>query len=283
MSNATTTETQTWEADFFGGLNAMPDEAVTGIGHILEAMNDEPAFHDARRALVQDLGLREGDAVLEAGCGTGVALADLRAVVGPHGQIQGIDPTLAFVKAAQRRAMQADVQNASYATGDIRALPGAANRFDAVFCDKVLIHAGPTAAALAEMVRVTRPGGRVGAVEWLPYFALSSTKPALVARLNGMFHEALYAYDVSANLARHFRAAGLTEVRTRAFLATTDSLDARPFWRAFLVAQMPMFVHAGMLAAEEAEPLVADLEELNRRGAFSASFIVQTAVGTKTA
>ena len=282
MSNATT-ETAAWDADFFGGLNEMPGEAVDGIGQVLEAMNGETAFHDARRALLRDLGLRQGGSVLEAGCGTGVALADLLEVVGPSGTIQGIDPTLGFVSAARERAARVGARNATYESGDIRAIPGAANRFDAVFCDKVLIHAGPTSAALAEMVRVTRPGGRVGAVEWLPYFALSSSKPALVARLNGMFYQAMYAYDVSANLARHFHAAGLAEVQTRAFLAHAESLDERPFWRAFLVAQMPMFVHAGMLAAEEADALVADMEELSRRGEFSASFVVQTAAGVKPA
>jgi len=47
--------------------------------------------------------------------------------------------------------------------------------FDAVFCDKVLIHAGPASAALREMVRVTRASGRAGTIEWLPFFAISPT------------------------------------------------------------------------------------------------------------
>jgi ubiquinone/menaquinone biosynthesis C-methylase UbiE len=274
-------QTEQWGADFFGGLNEMPPEAVDGIAQILEAMGTEPGFQSARRALLEGLELRPGAAVLEAGCGTGSALGDLIAHVGTAGTVRGVDPTAGFVEAARRRAAAAGAGNATYEIGDIRDLPVAANSFDAAFCDKVLIHAGPAVAALGELKRVTCPGGRVGALEWLPYFALSSTRPDLVARLNGMFRQALYDYDVSANLARRFRAVGLVDVHTRAFLAQSAGLDEHPFWRAFLVAQMPMFVHAGLLAAEEAEALVADLEERNAAGEFSGSFIIHICVGTK--
>jgi SAM-dependent methyltransferase len=208
-------------------------------------------------------------------------LPDILSAIGPAGKVHGIDPTRAFVETSRQRAQAASATNAVYEVGDIRAIPSADLRFDATFCEKVLIHAGPTSVALGEMIRVTRPGGRVGALEWLPYFALSSTRPDLVARYNGMLRQATYDYDVSVNLRRRFLDAGLTELRTQAFLAHTTSLDGHPFWRAFLVEQMPMFVHAGLLGAEEAAALVADMESLSHRGAFNAGFIVQTVVGTK--
>ena len=93
----------------------------------------------------------------------------------------------------------------------------------------------------------------------------------------------MYDYFVSGNLVRHFHSADLSDVRTEAFLAHTDSLDAHPFWRAFIVHQMPMFVHAGLIEDAPAQAFVADLEELNAKREFSASFIVQAAVGTKAA
>jgi hypothetical protein len=37
-----------WGSDFFGTLNEMPAEPVTGISHILEAMATLPAYRDAR-------------------------------------------------------------------------------------------------------------------------------------------------------------------------------------------------------------------------------------------
>ena len=86
---------------------------------------------------------------------------------------------------------------------------------------------------------------------------------------------------MSLNLARHLHSAGLKDVRTKVVLAHADNLDAHPFWRAFIVQQMPMFIHAQLIEEATAQAVLADLEALNAKGEFSASFIVQAAVGTK--
>jgi ubiquinone/menaquinone biosynthesis C-methylase UbiE len=270
-----------WGSDFFGTLNEMPAEPVTGIGHILEAMATLPAYCDARHWLLQNLAISQGSAVIEAGCGTGAALSDILSVVGKTGRITGVDPTKAFVESARTRATKLAAPNTRYETGDIRSIAAGNGEFDAAFCDKVLIHAGPAKAALTEMARVTRDGGRVGALEWLPFFAVSSSRPEALDAFNAIFRKACYDYFVSLNLARHFHSAGLKDIRTQAFLAHTDNLDAHPFWRAFIFQQMPMFVHVDLIDATTAQNLLGDLEMLNTKGEFSASFIVQAAVGTK--
>jgi len=270
-----------WGSDFFGTLNEMPAEPVTGISHILEAMATLPAYHDARRWLLQNLGISQGSSVIEAGCGTGAALSDVLSVVGKKGRITGNDPTEAFVESARARAEQLGAANARYEIGDIRSIAAGDNEFDAAFCDKVLIHAGPPKAALTEMTRVTRSRGHVGALEWLPFFAVSSSRPEALDAFNAIFRKACYDYFVSLNLARHFHSAGLTDIRTQAFLAHTDNLDAHPFWRAFIFQQMPMFIHVELIDQATAQALLGDLETLNAKGEFSASFIVQAAVGTK--
>jgi ubiquinone/menaquinone biosynthesis C-methylase UbiE len=270
-----------WKSDFFGTLNDMPPEPVTGIGHILEAMATLPAYQGARQWLLQNLGLSRGSSVMEAGCGTGAALADILSVVGPEGRIAGLDPTKAFVESARARAKKLGASRASYDIGDIRSMPVKDGEFDAAFCDKVLIHAGPPKAALGEMARITRSGGCVGAIEWLPLFAVSSRRTEALESFNAIFKAAVYDYYVSANLARHFHAAGLKAIRTRAFLAHTDNLDSHPYWRAFMLQQLPMFIHAGLIDDATARVFQDDLEDLNAKGEFSASFIVQAAAGTK--
>jgi ubiquinone/menaquinone biosynthesis C-methylase UbiE len=270
-----------WGSDFFATLNEMPAEPVTGISHILEAMATLPAYRDARQWLLQNLGISQGSSVIEAGCGTGAALSDILSVVGQKGRIDGIDPTKAFVASARMRAAKLGAPNARYEIGDIRSITAGNGEFDAAFCDKVLIHAGPPRAALTEMARVTRSGGHVGALEWLPLFAVSSSQPEALDAFNAVFRKACYDYFVSLNLARHFHSAGLKDIRTRAFLAHTDNLDAHPFWRAFIFQQMPMFIHVELIDETTARTLLGDLEALNAKGEFSASFIVQAAVGTK--
>jgi ubiquinone/menaquinone biosynthesis C-methylase UbiE len=281
MSIPSAGRTSDWGSDFFGTLNEMPPEPVNGIGHILEAMSTLPAFRDARRWVLRNLGISQGSSVIEAGCGNAAALPDILSVVGTEGRVVGIDPTIAFVESARTRASQLGVHKARFEVSDIRAIPSADGEFDAAFCDKVLIHAGPPKAALGEMVRVTRGAGRVGAIEWLPFFAMSSSQPAALDTFNDIFRKAVYEYFISCNLARHFRAAGLRDVVTEAFLAHTANLDAHPFWRAFIVQQMPMFIFAGLIEEAPARAFLADIEELNAKGEFSVSFIVQAAVGTK--
>jgi ubiquinone/menaquinone biosynthesis C-methylase UbiE len=270
-----------WGSDFFGALNELPPEPVTGISHTLEAMATLPAYHDARRWLLQNLGISTGSSVIEAGCGTGAALSDILNLVGTSGRITGTDPTRAFVEFARVRAEKLGAANARYEIGDIRSITAGNGEFDAAFCDKVLIHAGPPKAALSEMARVTRSGGKVGALEWLPFFAVSSSRPESLDALNAIFRKACYDYPVSLNLTRHFHSAGLKDVRTKVFLAHADSLDAHPFWRAFIVQQMPMFIHAELIEEQVARAILADLEALTTQGEFTASFLVHTAVGTK--
>jgi ubiquinone/menaquinone biosynthesis C-methylase UbiE len=272
-----------WGSDFFGTLNEMPPEPVATLGGVLEIMASFPPFRDARQWVLHNLGLSPGAAVLEGGCGNGIALAELLDIVGQRGQIVGVDPTKAFIEAARRRTQERAAANARYEVGDIRKLPSPANAFDAAFCDKVLIHAGPAPASVGELARVTKPGGSVGVVDWMPFFVLSTTREPLAEAFNAVMRKALYDYYVSANLARHFHAVGLSNVRVKPFLAHTDNLDAHPFWRTFIVEQLPMFVQAGLIEEKTAAELAADLEMLSRKGEFSASFIIQGAVGRKPA
>lgn len=113
---------------------------------------DGPAFAVAVRALR----LRPGDAVLDAGCGTGRALPALREAVGPRGTVVGADLTAAMLEAAARagRGTEGLLLQADAARLPLR--PGA---FDAVFAAGLISHLSPPGPALAEFARVVRPGG----------------------------------------------------------------------------------------------------------------------------
>lgn len=169
-----------WASDFFGGLNALAPDAIALLVQVPEAMATQPAFLQARRAMVHQLGHAPASRVLEGGCGTGAARADLAEVVRARGQIVGVDPTTAFIAPARRWAAQAGIVNAVYQTGDVRSLPFADASFDAALCDKVLIHVGPPGAVLGELVRVTKPGA--GRVPWNGSPTSSSAPPGPIWR-----------------------------------------------------------------------------------------------------
>lgn len=114
--------------------------------------DDGPAY----AAAVSELGLREGDRVLDAGCGTGRALPPLRAAVGASGVVVGADLTPAMLEAAVRAGRHRD---GHLLLADVAALPVRSGALDAVFAAGLIAHLPRPAENLRELARVVRPGG----------------------------------------------------------------------------------------------------------------------------
>ncbi|WP_306317536.1 MULTISPECIES: class I SAM-dependent methyltransferase [unclassified Streptomyces] len=107
-------------------------------------------------AAVDALGLRPGDRVLDAGCGTGRALPPLRAAVGPSGVVLGADLTPAMLAQAVRAGRDAEGQ---LLLADVGRLPLRAGALDAVFGAGLVSHLPQPSRNLSELARVVRPGG----------------------------------------------------------------------------------------------------------------------------
>jgi SAM-dependent methyltransferase len=114
--------------------------------------DDGPAY----RAAVAEAGLRPGGTVVDVGCGTGRALAPLRAAVGPAGAVIALDVTPEMLHAARPASTAA---GAALVLADARVLPFADSSADAIFAAGLVNHLPDTVAGLRELARVTRPGG----------------------------------------------------------------------------------------------------------------------------
>lgn len=114
--------------------------------------DDGPAY----AAAVGELGLHEGNRVLDAGCGTGRALPPLRAAVGPSGVVVAADLTPAMLAAAVRAGRHRDGQ---LLLADVTALPLRTESLDAVLGAGLIAHLPNPAENLRELARVVRPGG----------------------------------------------------------------------------------------------------------------------------
>lgn len=116
--------------------------------------DDGPAY----AAAVADLGLRRGDAVLDAGCGTGRALPPLRDAVGARGTVLGVDLTPEMLDAAVRAGRRPSGQ---LLRADVSRLPVRSAVLDAVFGAGLIAHLPQPVENLRELARVVRPGGRL--------------------------------------------------------------------------------------------------------------------------
>ncbi|WP_252395160.1 class I SAM-dependent methyltransferase [Streptantibioticus parmotrematis] len=116
--------------------------------------DDTPAYE----AAVAELRLRPGDRVLDAGCGTGRALAACRAAVGADGVVIGADLTPQMLAEAARAGRD---RIALLAEADASRLPLRDGVLDAVLAAGLVHHLGDPAQGLREFARVCRPGARL--------------------------------------------------------------------------------------------------------------------------
>ncbi|MER6770847.1 class I SAM-dependent methyltransferase [Streptomyces bacillaris] len=132
--------------------------------HVLDFFTPRAAGWDSRfpddgpayAAAAGLLGLRPGDAVLDAGCGTGRALPALRAAVGPRGTVLGADLTPAML---ERAAQAGRGESGTLLRADVARLPLRDGVLDAVFGAGLISHLARPEADTAELARVVRPGG----------------------------------------------------------------------------------------------------------------------------
>ena len=111
-------------------------------------------------SLTDWLGVSPGQRALDVGCGPGAFTRHLVALLGPE-HVSAIDPSEPFVEACRARFPEVDVRQ-----GSAESLPHADGSFDIAGCCLVVHFMQDPVAGLAEMARVTTPGGRVGATVW---------------------------------------------------------------------------------------------------------------------
>ncbi len=108
--------------------------------------------------------LRPGLRILDFGCGPGNISVGLAKAVDP-GEFHGIDMEASQIDLARSAAAAGGHANATFHVGNVTALPFEDNYFDAAHCHAVLMHVPDTAAALAEVKRVLKPGGIISSRE----------------------------------------------------------------------------------------------------------------------
>jgi arsenite methyltransferase len=221
-----------------------------------------------RRALVHGaLGAAPGERILDVGCGPGFYLAELLEKVGPRGSVVGVDVSPQMLAVAARRCEGHG--NVDFRKGDATALPVEDAGFDAALSVQVLEYVPDTAAALAELRRAVRVGGRVavwdvdwGTVSW------HSSDPARMERVLRAWDEHLAHPSLPRVLAARFRSAGFDDIRAEGHTFATTELSPDAYGAAIVPLMEEFVAGRGGVTEAEAKAWGAEQRELGERGEF---------------
>src|SRR5262245_20210981 len=134
---------------------------------------DDPAnsFWDVfGRKTIEQLHLERGAHVLDVCCGSGASAIPAAKSVGPEGSVLAIDLAENLLKLARRKAERQGVRNIDFRLGDMLNLGQKASSHDAVICVFGIFFVQDMPAAVRELWRLVRPGGKLAITTWGPRF-----------------------------------------------------------------------------------------------------------------
>ncbi|HUG74190.1 MAG TPA: methyltransferase domain-containing protein [Acidimicrobiia bacterium] len=217
--------------------------------------------------LVEFAGIDAGHRVLDVGCGPGALTSELVNRVGPSA-VAAVDPSQSFVTAAQQRNPGVDVRLAA-----AERLPFRDGSFDAALAQLVVHFMTDPLAGLAEMARVTRPGGVIAASVW--DFAgghgpLGPFWTAARALDPGVEDESTLAGVRDGHLTDMFRESGLRSIEQTTLAVTQNYTGFEEWWGTFMRGVGP----AGSYLTGLEEHQQAELREKCRAMLPAGSFTI---------
>ncbi|MDQ1496914.1 MAG: hypothetical protein QOI86_254 [Actinomycetota bacterium] len=220
-----------------------------------------------RRHVREALAANPGERILDVGCGPGFYVRELLDEVGETGAISAVDASPDMLALARRRCEGHD--NVTFRQGDATALPVDDAAFDAALCVQVMEYVPDPSAALTEIHRALRPGGRavIWDIDWATVW-WHSTDPGRMRRVLDAWDGHLVHPSLPRRLGAYLRAAGFTDVVVAGHSFATVDYDPEAFGVAML-GMMADFVHGrdGVTGAE-VEEWKAEQRALGARGEF---------------
>lgn len=232
----------------------------------MDATSTWPAVVALRARTATGLALGPGDRLLDVGCGPGDAAAALAAEAG---SVVGVDLSAAMVATLRSRAAVSGV------VADALALPVATGSFAAVRAERTLQWVADPGAAVAEMVRALRPGGRLALIDsdWSTFrIDVGDASVAALVR-TAVAEERRRPAHVGGRLASLAEAAGLAVVdeatATHEWTAWRPDAEPAPAGCFSMRSLADDLVGMGALDAPGADRFVATIEAAARAGRFA--------------
>ena len=244
---------------------------LESITHLLDVI---------KRKSIDILRLQPGDSVLDVGCGLGRDAEIILGAVGAAGRVVGIDPNQELVAKAMERT-RAIFPRPEFRAGDALSLEFADNTFDGCRTDRVLQHLDDPERAVAEMVRVTRPGGRASVLD-VDWHTLTIAGGDIAVAQDVARYQAFVASgqgDIGRRLVQLLIDAGCKDVEVGAEVALFRDLGTANFVLQ-ICSTLEAAMSAGAIARGAGEAWWKAVRELDARDRFFASVNVVICAGT---
>jgi len=254
---------------------------VSALVASLDLAHSLPFYQDVNRQSYARLHVQPGHHLLDVGCGAGTDVQALARLVGPTGQVLGLDVSAAMIQEARRRAASSGLPLA-FRVGNVRQLDDADAVFDGCRSARVLCFQSEPAEVVAELARVVRVGGHLVAVEpECESLVIDAPDLVLTRRFTAFWREGFAAGCVARHLPAVFAACGLVDVAVTPH--TVILRDAMLFFhRLFLFADtVRKACEGGVATPQDGHHWQAALEAQGARGQFFAACTFYMVSGRK--
>jgi SAM-dependent methyltransferase len=215
------------------------------------------------RQVLLEAGLTEGMTVADFGCGTGTMTRTLASMVGPSGDVTGIDVHGAQLDQARELCVREALYNTRFVNADACRTGLPRNRFDLVYCRFLLLHLPDPEACLKEMRNVLKPGGilvvedgDLASAESVPPTALNAFAD-LFSRLGPIRG---VDYSIANRLCHLVSKAGFSQVGLRVHQPADRAGAAGLLLKWSVEEAGPAFVNAGLISAAGLEQALSEMK-----------------------
>jgi SAM-dependent methyltransferase len=248
-----------------------------GYMPVLEGRGQASGYVRIVRNLIDEVALRPGEAILDAGCGSGVLDRWLAEHTNGAHTITALDINRYLLREAETLVRKTGLEHIiTFAEGSAEALPFHDNHFD-VSLSLTVMEEGDADQMLAELIRVTKPGGRIGAIvrgDDCPALVTPRVRPEIeVKAARAVAAGVVERGCADTSLYRRFHAAGLVGVRKLPQLAVYDESD--------MMAEFYQSRIMGVLSPGEADEWQTATAKAQRERGFVIAVPHHCAVGTK--